>query len=129
VDFKPATYRAYKAVWKRLLAFMCRTALSGQLCAFRYRFTDRQVIWLDRLIIAVRRLPTQAATTASTIYIYIDCACFILTIALLDYDLRGNLYKNIIMSFFAALAIDVKKKTLINVYNYILYFSEFVKLT
>jgi hypothetical protein len=61
-------------------------------------------------------------------YTYIDRACFILTIALLDHDFRGNLYKSVVINFFAALVIDVKKKTLINAYNYTSYFSGFMKL-
>jgi hypothetical protein len=59
----------------------------------------------------------------------VDRACLSLYIILLDYTLKGDLFKSAIIGFLAILGVDYKKETLIKAYLYTPFLSAFVKVS
>jgi hypothetical protein len=59
----------------------------------------------------------------------VDRAYLALYIILLDYPLKGDLFKSAIVGFLAVISINFEKETLINAYIYTLCLSAFVKVS
>lgn len=127
VKLQKPTYRKYKNIFKRLLAFTFRTAQPGQQIRLRHRLTSRQVTCLEGFVGRVERLLRleKAATLADSTPSELDQAmaaadrsCLDLCISLLDHDLKGDLFESVVVGFFAALAIDEEKRVFKEAYHY-----------
>jgi hypothetical protein len=152
ISLRPKTYSYYRQVWVRLLSFVYRTSRPYQQIELRHQFSTRQLTaideierWAKRLLQAEKPHTTPKATVpvvlidpkprtatsspASRAREQLDRACLDLSIALLDHELRGDIFESAIVAFMAALGIDTRKQTYYDPANYTSNLSALVKIS
>jgi len=127
------TYRQYCAVWKRLLCFAYRSTLGDQSCVLSHRLSRSQMFALESLTACAEHFHPSGAPAeqegSQEMQIRLDQACLTFCIALLDHELRGDLYESVVVGFFAALAINERKGTLEEAITYTPHLSGFIKIS
>lgn len=149
IKLRPKTYDRYCRVWVRLLSFAYRTSQPNQQVQLRHQFTTRQLGAIDDLQSVARRLlqaddstlmqdvdtdparhvGDQTQTPVSRAREDLDRACLDLSIALLDHEIRGDLFESPIVAFMAALGIDHKNQTYHEPSSYTAHLSALVKIS
>jgi len=121
-------------VWKHLLCFTHWTLKHNHLLQLRHRLTNGQVVEHTELLQKVEYLQCFKASgdgTEEALYAAqadVDQSCLSFYISLLDHTLNGDMYKSVIVRFFAVVAIDVTKKILREAHVYGSLLSGFVKI-
>ena len=118
------TYRAYKRVWKRLIAFIHRTNTPERPTQIRHRLTPRQTAPYDSLV-------TQAAlckASSSNHLKALDEVTLDFCVSLLDDRLPGDLFESPIVSFLAVLGVDETNGTFYEASAYTSKLSAFIKI-
>lgn len=139
VKLQKSTYRTYKSIWKSLLCFVYRTALREHSTSLRHRFSTLQLASLDRAVHAAEHLiqtrlepesekSKQSLFQTWTVDGRTQQCCLDLCIALLDHEIKGDLFENVVVGFFAVIAIDVEKGMLREAYHYTPTLSGFIKI-
>lgn len=144
IRLRPATYRRYRQVWVRLIAFVYRTSRPGQSISLRHQLTTPQLIALDRMGECARQLHIQPAapepspepapahltrlSASATLQARLDRACLDLSIALLDHELHGDLFESALVGFMAALGVDAENQTYRDPPSYTGHLSGLVKI-
>lgn len=141
----------------RLVSFVYRTSRPGQPRPLRHQPTVTQLAALDRIEacateafrlegaatpyrdrVVVSEVShdsshSQAATTIITparrAIKQLDRACLDLAIALLDYELRGDLFESPVVGFLAAIGVDAENQTYRDPSSYTGYLSGLVKIS
>ncbi|KAJ5654956.1 hypothetical protein N7490_001959 [Penicillium lividum] len=149
VKLRRSTYTRYQQVWVRLLSFAYRTSRPGQSIELRHQFTPAQLTAIDELERRARRLfrvenprtseeaPYQVekgvkeatASPTSRAEEQLDRACLDLSIALLDHEIRADLFESSIVGFMAALGIDARTQTYRDPAHYTSHLSGLVKIS
>lgn len=149
VKLQRSTYTRYQQVWVRLISFVCRTSGPGQSIKLRHQFTTAQLTAIDELKRRAQRLfrvenpraseeapyPVEkgvkevTASAISRIEEQIDRACLDLSIALLDHEIRGDLFESPVVGFIAALGIDARNQTYREPASYTSHLSGLVKIS
>ena len=122
VKLQKATFRRYKGIWKRLLAFVYRTSRPDRSPPlFRHRFTAHQLTSLEECLFQAQQvaegtagpgLAPEERNGEDVRLDRLDTACLQLCMSLLDHDLRADLFDSVVVGFFAVLAIDIEKGNL-----------------
>lgn len=138
IKLQKNTYRKYKSLWKRLIAFAYRTAQPPMKNPLKHRLLPKQVAHLDGLVICGEELlEAYAASTAGCLHedvkledirVRLDNQCLLFCISLLDHNLKGDLFESVVVSFLAVLAIDEKKQTFMDAYSYTPFLSGLIKI-
>ena len=139
VKLQKATWKRYIRVWTGLLCFTYRTTQPNQQILLRHQLTSRQAACLDEATRHVRRLSCHSeavtmvtGTEESACFEgssdKLDEACLDLCIALLDHDLRGDIYESVVLGFLAVLGIDTGKGIFKEAYHYTPSLSGFIKI-
>lgn len=135
VKLQKNTYRKYKSLWKRLIAFTYRTAQPSMKHSLKHRLLAKQVAHLDGLVSCGNEL--LEALTAGFVHedahledirVRLDHQCLLFCIALLDHNLKGDLFESVVVSFLAVLAIDEKKQMFLDAYSYTPFLSGLIKI-
>jgi hypothetical protein len=115
----------------------------------RHQFTAAQLDAVDRVEQKARRLlqlkPTNSikgerhlggkgktevtTSTSSQVEEQLDCACLDLSIALLDHELRGDIFESPVVGFMAALGVDARNQTYRDPAGYTGHLSGLVKIS
>lgn len=151
IKLRPSTYSRYRQVWVRLLSFVYRTSRPNQRIELRHQFSTRQLTaideierWAKRLLLVENRGTTPEAEITSPIdpqlgsatlspairaTKQLDRACLDLSIALLDQELRGDIFESPLVAFMAALGLDARNHTYYDPANYTTHLSALVKIS
>jgi hypothetical protein len=152
IRLRPSTYSRYRQIWVRLLSFVYRTSRPDQQIELRHQFSTRQLTsidaverWAKQLLQVENRYTTHKATIpvvlidpklrtatpspATRATEQLDRACLDLSIALLDHELRGDIFESPIVAFMAALGIDTRNQTYYDPANYTTHMSALVKIS
>ena len=136
VKQQKATYSTYKDLWKRLLCFVCRTSDLRQSTPLRYTLTSRQTAALDALLSSAERIkhanhlnPSPSSTADDKVHQQLDSLCLAFCIALLDHQLKGDLFDSVVLNCLAVISIDRNNATFHEAASYTLKLSGFVKIS
>lgn len=149
IKLQPKTYTSYCQVWVRLLSFAYRTGQPNQPIQLRHQFTISQLSAIDSIYSSAQRLiqvadsdsmqetsippalqpSDRTQTPASQAMKNLDQACLDLSIALLDHEIRGDLFESPVVAFMAALGIDSKNQTYHEPGSYTTHLSALVKIS
>lgn len=132
VKLQATTYKRYKESWKRLLAFVYRTniipATGNQL---RHRLTSHQTALFDKLL--SRSLEVLNSRSDETVLEQLkhglDDICLDFCIALLDHDLKGDLFESAILGYLDVMGIDIKSSRFHEAHSYTPLLSGFIKIS
>lgn len=110
---KEETYRDYKRVWKQLLTFVYRLIWQKRTPVLHCRLTPAQSTALNVVLQAVAKVAAGQDGASPDpadpdCFREVDRACLLLCIALLDHQLRGNIYDSVVVGFLAVLGINAK---------------------
>lgn len=137
VKLQKPTYQRYKDTWKRLLCFAYRTNDPYQSPRLRHILTSRQVAILDELI-AVTSEQQNARTSQDSSssgassdrhFRRIDDLCLDFCIAVLDHQLKGDIYESVVLGFLAVLGVDTGSCSFFEALNYTSRLSGFIKIS
>lgn len=139
VQLQKATWRQYVRIWKALLCFTYRTQQPRPPVSLRHRLTARQLDSLEQAVEEADRLVQlradvrpggdgRAAGAREPSTAAVDRRCLDLCIALLDHDLKGDLFESVVVGFLAVLGIDLAKGNLKEAYHYTPSLSGFIKI-
>ena len=113
IKLQSGTYASYKTVWKKLLYFIYRlhhSQSTGTAVNLPYQLTYPQRVAFDRSIQRAHEItPPATSDPAENNYqrsSRLDTILLQFSIALLDYQLRGSIYKSFLVGFLAILGID-----------------------
>lgn len=150
IKLRPRTYHAYCQIWVRLLSFAYRTSQPNQQIQLRHQFTTMQLSAIDDIQSFCQRLLqeeeyaskqnatidstaphscSKTQTPASRAMEDLDRACLDLSIALLDHEIRGDLFESPLVGYMAALGIDSKSQTYHEPASYTTHLSALVKIS
>lgn len=121
---KEGTYRTYKSIWKRLLAFVYRTHELHQPAELRHRLNTQQTELFDELLAEGQQ---QSSRHPNDTHAF-DQKCLDFCIALLDDQLHRSIFESPIISFLAVLGIDENNNTFYEAGNYTPKLSAFIKI-
>lgn len=158
IRLRPATYRRYRQVWVRLISFIYRTTRAGQPFVLRHQLTSTQLVALDRMeeysqvtsfqrqdldnnsnnnnskeeeeeedqqhVHSKKRQPQPGNKMQDQL----DHACLELSIALLDHELKGDIFESAIVGFMAALGVDAENQAYRDPSSYTGHLSALVKI-
>ncbi|KAK1051286.1 hypothetical protein LTR74_016859 [Friedmanniomyces endolithicus] len=111
-------------VWKRALAFICRSAYRTNCLRLSHYLNAEQTVRLDAaLSLAEGHIAHPDSTTE-----LLDRKCLDLCVSLLDQRLTGNVYESTLVGFFAILGIDEANDTFLDAVKYTPRLSAFVKI-
>ena len=108
------TYQRYKGVWKKLLCFIYRLDQArdqGRYQDLPYCLTSTQRVGLDRSIKAAKSVIEDdelEGNTTPTPCPQLDQNVLRFSMALLDHQLRGDIYESFLVGFIAVLGIDAE---------------------
>src|SRR2546429_1066644 len=125
------TYKKYKLVWKQLLCYVIRTAVTrAEEAPQLYRLTEVQLHCLNTLISSASSIvdipeSDEEYEVASD---KLDRDCLLFCISLLDHELRGSKYDSAAISFLAVLGIDSNAENFKSANNFTPSLSAFVKV-
>jgi hypothetical protein len=131
IKLQKATFRKYQAVWKGLLCFVARAADPCQTIRLRHQLQSRQAALLGEVFLQIDRLlqlPAEHESARQSARAAVDDSCLDLCIALLDHDLKGDLFESAVVGFLAVLGIDLGKGNLKEAQNYTPSLSGFIKI-
>jgi hypothetical protein len=121
---KESTYKQYKQLWKRALAFICRTCDPKQDIQFQHALTSCQTALFDSLLgIAAGKVAKPLSTPEQ-----LDRICLDFCLSLLEHPIRGNIFESPLVGFLAVLGIDENNNTLYEALNYTPKLSAFIKI-
>jgi hypothetical protein len=137
VKLQEPTYQRYKDTWKRLLCFTYRTNDSYQSPRLRHILTSRQTAILDELIAVTSEKQSARASHCSSSsgassdrhFRLIDDLCLDFCIAVLDHQLKGDIYESVVLGFLAVLVIDTGSSSFFEPPNYTSRLSDFIKIS
>ena len=136
VKLQKPTYQRYKDTWKRLLCFAYYINDPYQTPRLRHILTSRQAAVLDELIaIASEQQSARISDRSSSrgalydrLVRRMDNICLDFCIALLDYQLKGDIYKSVVLGFLAVLGIDIGNSSFFEAPAYTSKLSGFIRL-
>lgn len=137
VKLRKPTYQRYKDTWKRLVCFAYRTNDPYQKPRLRHILTSRQAAVLDELI-AVTSEQHRAKTfdcsspseaPSNSLGRRLDDLCLEFCIAVLDHQLKGDIYESVVLGFLAVLGIDTGNSCFFEAPNYTSRLSGFIKIS
>jgi hypothetical protein len=121
---KESTYKQYKQLWKRALAFICRTCDPEQDIQFQHALGSCQTALFDSLLgIAARKVAQPSSAPEQ-----LDRICLDFCLSLLEQPIRGNVFESPLVGFLAVLGIDENNNTLYEAPNYTPKLSAFIKI-
>ncbi|KAJ5605378.1 hypothetical protein N7510_008149 [Penicillium lagena] len=121
IHLQPTTVHRYQRIWVRLICFVYRISRPSQPITLRHRLTTVQLAALSRLEEHARD-PTASSDQ-------LDRASLDLSIALLDHELKGDIYESVVVGFLAALSIDVENLTYRDPEHYTPFLSAIIKMS
>ena len=141
IKLRGSTYSRYRQSWVRLLSFVYRTSRPHRphrpQIQLRHRFTTPQLAAIDEL----HRYAEQLLHTTAQAHVdstqpsagaratgRLDQACLDLSIALLDHEIRGDLFESPVVGFLAALGVDARNQTYHEPASYTGHLSALVKI-
>jgi hypothetical protein len=121
---REGTYKAYRDVWHRLLAFLYRADRIKPSVdpPLSFQLTDEQSACLDR-VLALIQDGIEPETTQT-----LDRRLLELCIALLDHSLQGNIYDSVVIAFLAVLGINPQNNRYHDAAHYTTKLSAFIKI-
>ncbi|KAK4551663.1 hypothetical protein LTR86_010994 [Recurvomyces mirabilis] len=124
VKLQEGTYRQYKMVWKRAVAFVCRSAYSFDCAKLPHSLNSEQTARLDAALrLAEEHIAHPHCTTE-----LLDRKCLDLCVSLLDQRLTGNVYSSALVGSLAILGIDEANETFLDATRYTPKLSAFIKI-
>jgi hypothetical protein len=132
VKLQAATYERYKDSWKRQLAFVYSSNMKKVTAKpLRHRLTSCQTALSDKLICQSRAVLDSGSDTAALkeMKLELDNICLDFYIALLDQDLKGDLFQSAILGYFAVMGIDNHSFRFHEAHNYTPLLSGFIKIS
>jgi hypothetical protein len=132
IKLQATTYKRYKELWKYLLAFVYRTniipAKGNQL---RHRLTSHQTALFDKLLSRSLKVLNSRSdeTVLEQLKHRLDDICLDFCIALLDHNLKGDLFESAILGYLAVIGIDIKSSRFHEAYSYTPLLSGFIKIS
>lgn len=144
IKLQKATWRAYQAVWQRLICFAYRTAQPDAPVQLSHRLTSAQLVALDKLILRGEELMQfnhkhgavckeeeeryYPRAEEKELQAAMDRACLLFCISLLDHTLKGDLFESTLIGFLAVLGINSKKQILMDACAYTPFLSGLIKI-
>ncbi|KAK0247289.1 hypothetical protein LTR01_008816 [Friedmanniomyces endolithicus] len=111
-------------VWKRALAFICRSARIPNRLGLSHHLNSEQAARLDSaLTLAGQHIAVPEGTTD-----LLDHKCLELCISLLDHRLTGNIFDSALVGALAVLGINEEDHTFASAMNYTPKLSAFIKI-
>lgn len=132
VKLQAATYKRYKDSWKRLLAFVyCTNVTKATAKPLRHQLTSCQTALFDKLICqSCAVLHSGPETTAlKEMELELDNVCLDFCIALLDHDLKGDLFESAVLGYLAVIGIDNYSSRFHEAHSYTPLLSGFIKIS
>ncbi|KAJ5602288.1 hypothetical protein N7510_011822 [Penicillium lagena] len=158
IRLRPKTYRRYQQIWVRLISFVIRTSRPNQAIDLKHQPTTRQLEAVDRIDQFAQQLlgleienglesldavespaqelgpssgpkGTRKSSPAQRAMAQLDRACLDLSIALLDHELRGDLFESPLIGFMATIGVDVPNQTYRDPSSYTGHLSGLVKIS
>jgi hypothetical protein len=131
VKLQAATYKRYKESWKRLLAFVYRSSICTAGKQLRHRLTSRQTALFDKLLGLSRDVVESDFGEVAMEHLehQLDDACLDFCIALLDHDLKGDLFESSVLGYLATMGIDTKNSRFYEAQTYTPMLSGFIKIS
>lgn len=131
VKLQAATYKRYKESWKRLLAFVYRSSICTAGKQLRHRLTSRQTALFDKLLSLSRDVVESDFGEVAMEHLerQLDDACLDFCIALLDHDLKGDLFESSVLGYLATMGIDTKNSRFYEAQTYTPMLSGFIKIS
>lgn len=144
VKLQKSSFRQYKGLWKRLICFVCRSAMPEQPVQLMHRLTSRQTTSLDRLLLKGQAvmlaeqqqhhvLPTGSLQCRSEDVAHaeeeLDRECLVFCISLLDHTLKGDLFESAVVGFLAVLGVDNEKSVFMEAVAFTPALSRFIKIS
>ncbi|KAK6810555.1 hypothetical protein RU639_013754 [Aspergillus parasiticus] len=124
----------YRQAWQRLICFAYRSS-PDQPIILRHQLTTAQLAALGQIEEYSTRLLDQPADSRSearyltkTLEVQLDEACLALSIALLDYSLKEDLFESTVVEFLAILGINTNCSNFQDPKYYTTYLSALVKI-
>jgi hypothetical protein len=121
---KESTYKQYKQLWRRALAFICRTCDPEQDIQFQHALGSCQTALFDSLLEIAARKVAQPSSAPEQL----DRICLDFCLSLLEQPIRSSVFKSPLVGFLAVLGIDENNNTLYEAPNYTLKLSAFMKI-
>lgn len=149
IHLRKSTYRRYRQDWVGLISFVFRTTRGEYGSDLRHQITHDQLVALDRMEDYAREtligdngqlesrdhlsqkagLAGDKMEPISSATQRLDNACLDLSIALLDHELRGDIFESAVIGFLAALGVDAANQTYRDPTNYTGHLSGLVKIS